>query len=55
MFGLGPMELGLTLAICVILFGAKRLPEIGSGIGGFLTNLRKGVLQLGDSDDDKPA
>ena len=33
MFGLGPLELGIILAIVVVLFGAKRLPELGSGIG----------------------
>ncbi|HDH00531.1 MAG TPA: twin-arginine translocase TatA/TatE family subunit, partial [Nitrospirae bacterium] len=29
MFGLGPTELIIILVIIVILFGARRLPEIG--------------------------
>lgn len=33
MFKLGPMELVLILLIVFFLFGAKRLPEMGKGIG----------------------
>ena len=29
-FGLGPTELIIILGIALLLFGAKRLPEIGS-------------------------
>jgi len=34
MFGLGPTELIIIAVIILILFGAKRIPEIGKGIGG---------------------
>ncbi|MBN2419886.1 MAG: twin-arginine translocase TatA/TatE family subunit [Deltaproteobacteria bacterium] len=34
MFGLGATELIIIAVIFLILFGAKRLPEIGKGIGG---------------------
>lgn len=43
MFGLGPMELVVILAICVLLFGARRLPEIGSGIGEAIRNFKSGI------------
>ncbi len=43
MFGLGPLELGVILAIVVVLFGAKRLPELGSGIGKAIKNFKAGV------------
>ncbi len=33
MFGLGVTELVIILVIVVVLFGARRLPEIGKGIG----------------------
>ena len=40
MFGLGIWELLIILAIIVVLFGAKRLPLIGEGIGGMITNFK---------------
>jgi sec-independent protein translocase protein TatA len=43
MFGLGATELGIILVIVVILFGARRLPEIGSGIGKAIKNFRAGM------------
>lgn len=43
MFGLGPTELLLILAICVLIFGARRLPEIGSGLGKAIKSFRAGM------------
>ena len=43
MFGLGPMELGIILVIVVVLFGARRLPEIGSGFGKAIKNFKAGI------------
>jgi sec-independent protein translocase protein TatA len=43
MFGLGPLELGIILAIVVVLFGARRLPEIGSGMGKAIKNFKAGI------------
>ncbi|MDG2334166.1 MAG: twin-arginine translocase TatA/TatE family subunit [Myxococcota bacterium] len=43
MFGLGATELGIILVIVVILFGARRLPEIGSGVGKAIKNFKAGV------------
>lgn len=37
------MELGIILAIVVILFGAKRLPEIGAGMGKAIKNFKSGI------------
>ena len=45
MFGLGPMELGIILVIVVVLFGAKRLPEIGSGFGKAIKNFKSGISE----------
>ena len=41
MFGLGVWELLIVLAIVVVLFGAKRLPLIGEGLGGIISNFKK--------------
>ena len=43
MFGLGATELLIILGICVLLFGARRLPEIGSGLGKAIKGFRAGV------------
>jgi sec-independent protein translocase protein TatA len=41
MFGLGLPEIIVILVIFFILFGAKRLPQIGEGLGKTIKELRK--------------
>mgnify|MGYP001081655590 CR=1 FL=1 len=41
MFGLGLPEILVILVIIFLLFGAKRLPEIGAGLGKTVKELRK--------------
>jgi sec-independent protein translocase protein TatA len=41
MFGLGTTELIVIGVIIFILFGAKRLPDIGKGLGGALREFRQ--------------
>ena len=41
MFGLGLPEILIILVIILLLFGAKRLPEIGEGLGKTIRELRK--------------
>ena len=48
MFGLGVWELLIVLAIVVVLFGAKRLPLIGEGLGGMITNFKKATKKNKD-------
>ena len=40
MFGLGPTELIIIAIIVLLIFGAKRLPDIGKGLGGAIKELR---------------
>ena len=40
MFGLGFQEILIILLIFVVLFGAKRLPEIGRGLGKTVKEIR---------------
>ena len=59
MFGLGAQELLLILVIILVLFGAKRIPEIARGLGKSMTEFKKGVrsvdAELHDVMDDEPS
>ncbi len=41
MFGIGTHELLIILLVVLIIFGAKKLPEIGSGLGRAIRNFRQ--------------
>ncbi len=45
MFGLGMPELIVILVIAVIIFGAGKLPEIGSSLGRAITGFRKALSE----------
>jgi sec-independent protein translocase protein TatA len=48
-FGIGPLELVLVLVILLVIFGAKRLPEIGRSLGSSAREFKSGIT--GDKDD----
>ena len=43
MFGIGTTELLIVAAIVVVLFGARRLPELGAGVGKAIKNFKEGL------------
>ncbi len=43
MFGIGTTELMIVFGIVVVLFGARRLPELGSGVGKAIKNFKEGL------------
>ena len=51
MFGLNPWELGLIFLAILLLFGAKRVPEIGRSLGKGIREFRTSV----EAKDDEPA
>jgi sec-independent protein translocase protein TatA len=60
---LGPLEITLILVVLLLLFGAKRLPEIGKSMGKSLKEFKsatKGLTDdvksgLEDDEDEAPA
>jgi sec-independent protein translocase protein TatA len=45
MFGLGLQELLIILAIVTVLFGAKKLPQLGSSLAKGITNFKSGIKE----------
>ncbi len=43
MFGFGHWELLIVLVIAVIIFGAGKLPQVGSALGKSIGSFKKGV------------
>ena len=59
MFGMGPMELTIVLVIVLVLFGAKRVPEIGASLGKGIREFKRSISdvdqQIRKSDEVQPA
>lgn len=52
-FGIGMQELLLILLICVLIFGAAKLPEIGKAIGRTIKEFKKSMKEIGSEGDDE--
>lgn len=49
MFGLGTPELIVILAIAFLVFGGKKLPEIGAGLGKAISSFKSGLRDVEQS------
>ena len=47
---LGFHELVLILVIAVFIFGPRKMPEIGRGLGDTIRNFKKGLAEGADSE-----
>jgi sec-independent protein translocase protein TatA len=53
-FGIGATELIIVLVIVLIIFGPKKLPQLGRSLGGGLREFKNSVGGKGGDDDDEP-
>jgi sec-independent protein translocase protein TatA len=51
-FDIAPIQLLFVLIVALIVFGPKRIPEIGKGLGKGIRDFRKSVTGHDDDDDD---
>ena len=47
---MSPVELSIISGIVILLFGTKKLPELGRGLGEALIGLRKGLKEIEHDD-----
>jgi TatA/E family protein of Tat protein translocase len=40
---IGPLEIGIVLVIALLIFGPKRLPELGGSLGKGIRDFGKGI------------
>jgi sec-independent protein translocase protein TatA len=50
---LSPVHLIILFAILILLFGAKRIPELGKGIGSGIREFRSGIAGLSEEPKDE--
>jgi sec-independent protein translocase protein TatA len=50
-FGISPAELAILLVIVLLLFGAKRLPEIGRSLGSGMREFKDSISGKREDDD----
>lgn len=52
-FGIGMQELLVILLICVLIFGASKLPEIGKALGKTIREFKKSFKEIGCDEEEK--
>ncbi|NJK67393.1 MAG: twin-arginine translocase TatA/TatE family subunit [Microcoleus sp. SU_5_3] len=48
MFGLGLPELGIIAVVAILIFGPKKIPELGNALGKTLRSFKDGVGMADD-------
>ena len=50
---IGPLEIGLIVFIVLVLFGAGKLPQVGTAVGKGIRAFRRGQSGEDETDDDE--
>lgn len=50
MFGFGMQELIIIMVIALVIFGGKKLPELGSGLGKAIREFKRGTSEPDEID-----
>ncbi len=50
---IGPMEIVIVLVIALLVFGPKKLPELGKGLGRGMRDFKRGLSGEDDGDRDE--
>ena len=53
MFGIGSQELMIIFLIAFLIFGAKRLPDLGGSLGRAIRGFKNGMKEEGKEPDPK--
>jgi sec-independent protein translocase protein TatA len=51
-FGIGPLELIIVLVIALVVFGPKRLPDLGKSLGTGMREFKDSITGSSQDDDD---
>jgi sec-independent protein translocase protein TatA len=52
---LGPLEIGIILLIVLVVFGPKRLPDLGRSLGSGMREFKDSITGNHKDDDDGPS
>ena len=50
---IGPLELAIVLVIALVIFGPKRLPDLGKSLGSGMREFKDSVTGKDDDDEDQ--
>lgn len=53
--GIGPLELIIVLVIALVIFGPKRLPDLGKSLGTGMREFKDSITGTSKDDDDPAA
>lgn len=51
-FGIGTQEIIIILVIVVLLFGATKIPQLGSSIGQGIKNFKRGMREVKEEEEE---